>query len=470
MKKLSLLLLVLLAGGVCFAQQLPINCATNTPCTQNGPINTKTGDPLWQVGYKLNFNFNQIFGAFGATGLLRGNGPLPNPLTPATYADVAALFTGCSSTTPALGYQGTCVSGGGSGGMVYPGAGIPDSTGTAWGTSYATVGTGSVVLQGVDTATAGNTLTPDCAYSMDKVTATTYLIPAPTQSAPTTASTGGSLAGNTYYYVVTAETSVGQTTVSVQQAINSDADVPPTNGTLTATSGGTLAATTYYVESTWVTASGQTTGATETSLAVAADNVLNVAAPASPPSNATGWNVYVSTGVPFTGTNLTGATVSLTQGSLTVPQTGVTISGGTSGTFDVVVETSAGQHLAFSDATYPTALEVTQSQGSSSVSITLTPPAGLIFKTLSAVNTTSAYRITALPDLTIGDQIEAAGNAEGTLAAPTGLSFNYDGTFQFASGSSPTTFYARAYIAADSAWTPWAEIVCTGLEQADGFD
>ena len=445
MKKLSLLLLVLLAGGVCFAQQLPINCATNTPCTQNGPINTKTGDPLWQVGYKLNFNFNQIFGAFGATGLLRGNGPLPNPLTPATYADVAALFTGCSSATPALGYQGTCVSGGGSGGMVYPGAGIPDSTGTAWGTSYATTGSGDVVLstsptlvtpalgtpsaivltngtglpiagltglgtgvgtalgvntgsagsfvvnggalgtpssgvgtnitgvdaasvggytlpctvptmvsgdyltnngtacswgavssafsaltsgtntaaamlvgtgatlgptgtgtvsaneingviQGVTTATAGNTLTPDCAYSMDKVTATTYLIPAPTQSAPSTASTGGSLAGNTYYYVVTAETSVGQTTVSVQQAINSDADVPPTNGTLTATSGGTLAATTYYVESTWVTASGQTTGATETSLAVAADNVLNVAAPASPPSNATGWNVYVSTG------------------------------------------------------------------------------------------------------------------------------------------------------------------------------
>ena len=144
MKKLPLLLLVLLTGGVCFAQRLPINCATNTPCTQNGPINTKTGDPLWQVGYKINSNFNQIFGAFGATGLLRGNGPLPNPLTPATYADVAALFTGCSSTTPALGYQGTCVSGGGS--MVYPGAGIPLSTGTAWGTSYATTGTGDVVL------------------------------------------------------------------------------------------------------------------------------------------------------------------------------------------------------------------------------------------------------------------------------------------------------------------------------------
>lgn len=68
----------------------------------------------------------------------------------------------------------------------------------------------------------------------------------------------------------------------------------PTNGALTATSGGTLAATTDYVESTWVNANGETVGSTETSLAVAADNVLNVAAPASPPASATGWNVYVS--------------------------------------------------------------------------------------------------------------------------------------------------------------------------------
>lgn len=69
----------------------------------------------------------------------------------------------------------------------------------------------------------------------------------------------------------------------------------PTNGALSATAGGTLAATTYYVRSTWVNASGETLGATETSLAVAANNVLNVAAPASPPTGATGWNVYVST-------------------------------------------------------------------------------------------------------------------------------------------------------------------------------
>ncbi len=70
---------------------------------------------------------------------------------------------------------------------------------------------------------------------------------------------------------------------------------PPTNGALTETAGGTLSATTYYVQSTWVTAAGETLPSTETSLAVAANNVLNVAAPGSPPTGATGWNVYVST-------------------------------------------------------------------------------------------------------------------------------------------------------------------------------
>ena len=170
------------------------------------------------------------------------------------------------------------------------------------GASLTYSGTGSVnasevagVIKAVNTAAAGNTLTPNCTYSLNKITATVYEIAAPTQSAPTTSSTGGSLAGNTYYYVVTSETSIGQSTASGQQAITSDTDSPPTNGALTSTSGGTLAATTDYVRSTWVTASGQTTGATETSLAVAADYVLNVAAPSSPPANATGWNVYVST-------------------------------------------------------------------------------------------------------------------------------------------------------------------------------
>jgi hypothetical protein len=70
---------------------------------------------------------------------------------------------------------------------------------------------------------------------------------------------------------------------------------PTANGALTATAGGGLAAATYYVRSTWVTPSGETTATPETSLAVVANNVVNVAAPASPPAAAIGWNVYVST-------------------------------------------------------------------------------------------------------------------------------------------------------------------------------
>ncbi|HXP07567.1 MAG TPA: hypothetical protein VN828_03685 [Acidobacteriaceae bacterium] len=66
---------------------------------------------------------------------------LPAPPYPnAAGAEAAfALLTGCGTTgnvfQPAT---GTCV--GQTGGMVYPGAGVPNSTGSAWGTSY-TVGT-----------------------------------------------------------------------------------------------------------------------------------------------------------------------------------------------------------------------------------------------------------------------------------------------------------------------------------------
>ena len=330
--RIALLGALLLAPAAALAQvQTPVYCnaSTSTACnTASNPGNGTQGDPAWlafgkvnswgtQLGLFANDPANEVLATpNGSTGIpsLRAlvSADLPAalstvtsvngssiPATAGTLFGSSGAFTvgDClevASASPLEAKDAGAACGSGSG-MVYPSAGIPDSTGTAWGTSYATVGTGSVVLQGVDIETAGNTLTPDCAYSMDKVTATTYLIQAPTQSAPTTASTGGSLAGNTYYYVVTAETSVGQTTASGQQAITSDTDSPPTNGALTSTSGGTLAATTDYVRSTWVTASGQTTGATETSLAVAADYVLNVAAPSSPPANATGWNVYVST-------------------------------------------------------------------------------------------------------------------------------------------------------------------------------
>ncbi|MGG6461389.1 baseplate J/gp47 family protein [Solilutibacter silvestris] len=98
----------------------------------------------------------------------------------------------------------------------------------------------------------------------------------------------------------------------------------PTNGALTASAAGALAAATYYVKSTWVTASGETLGSAETSLAVGANNVLNVAAPSSPPPGATGWNVYVSTS---TGTETKQNASTIALGTAWVEPTSGLISG-----------------------------------------------------------------------------------------------------------------------------------------------
>jgi hypothetical protein len=76
----------------------------------------------------------------GVTGLL----PVANGGTgTATPALVAGTNVSITGTWP---NQTINSSGGGGGGMVYPGAGIPLSTGIAWGTSYNTTGTGDVVL------------------------------------------------------------------------------------------------------------------------------------------------------------------------------------------------------------------------------------------------------------------------------------------------------------------------------------
>ena len=91
----------------------------------------------------------------GSTGLT----PATATTGAVTLAGTLAVASGGTGTaTPSL-VAGTNVSitgtwpnqtinssGGGGGGMVYPGAGIPLSTGSAWGTSYNSTGTGDVVL------------------------------------------------------------------------------------------------------------------------------------------------------------------------------------------------------------------------------------------------------------------------------------------------------------------------------------
>ena len=91
----------------------------------------------------------------GTTGLTTSGGPITAAGTITLAGTLAVLNGGTGTSTPAL-VAGTNVtitgtwpnqtinsSGGGS--MTYPGAGIANSTGSAWGTSYTTTGTGTVV-------------------------------------------------------------------------------------------------------------------------------------------------------------------------------------------------------------------------------------------------------------------------------------------------------------------------------------
>lgn len=68
----------------------------------------------------------------------------------------------------------------------------------------------------------------------------------------------------------------------------------PAAPSLSQVAGGSLGATTYYVKITYTSPAGETTASAESSLAVAANNLLVVSSPAASGA-ATGYNVYVST-------------------------------------------------------------------------------------------------------------------------------------------------------------------------------
>ena len=71
---------------------------------------------------------------------------------------------------------------------------------------------------------------------------------------------------------------------------------PASPPTLSAAAGGALQATQYFARATYVTATGETAASLESTLLVAANNLLQVALPSADQLGlATGWNVYVGT-------------------------------------------------------------------------------------------------------------------------------------------------------------------------------
>lgn len=89
---------------------------------------------------------------------------------------------------------------------------------------------------------------------------------------------------------------------------------------------------------------------------------------------------------------------------------------------------------------------------------------------LTSINTTDAYRITATPDLIVGDRIEVLSAVGGPVSDVT---INPDATFTIASGSGVTSFDIRIWSITDQEWGPPATqtvgLNCTSalIDQAD---
>jgi hypothetical protein len=94
MMKRLLALAFLLFCGAAYGQQQQILCnlATLTPCTPTWSNYGVIGEKAANGFGKTNANVSQLYSMFGVSGLLRGNGSVPNPLTAATGADVLAAL------------------------------------------------------------------------------------------------------------------------------------------------------------------------------------------------------------------------------------------------------------------------------------------------------------------------------------------------------------------------------------------
>ena len=150
---MKVLRLLLLLPSLALAQQQFISFGT-------GP-NSNTGTTLYAGGQLINQNFSQLYGEFGAVGLLKGQGPAPQPLIPATATDVISLWSSatypCNSTTY-LRADGYCAPATGSGG----GAGTVTSVAITVPSGFTVTGSpitggGTLAIGGILNTTAGGT-------------------------------------------------------------------------------------------------------------------------------------------------------------------------------------------------------------------------------------------------------------------------------------------------------------------------
>lgn len=155
-------------------------------------------------------------------------------------------------------------------------------------------------------------------------------------------------------------------------------------------------------------------------------------------------------GAVIAGANFSSATVEIRQGAVVVEQT-VTAQDDDEITFNVVFDLSPDPSLRFGAATLAV---INDDEQEDTIGITIEPPSGNLYVDVGTPNSEADNRITAVPDIESGDQIEARG--EGGGAAPAGLTLNADVTFSFSSGNTPAAFDVRVWDVSDATWGAWA--------------
>ena len=298
---------------------------------------------------------------------------------------------------------------------------------------------------------------------------------APTLGTVTTAATGGTLGSGQYTYWVTAYDSAGaETNASNSQTVSIGSGSTNSNATTWSAVPGAAGYKVYLQDlapgSLFVSYDvGNVTSFTNTAYDETANGTPTAVATIPTINTAASTITEGATAVPVAAVAFDSTlTIALQQNGISVEQT-VTYETSTTATLDVVTSAN-GQHLAYAtgvdDPVYPTTAVATTISGSTGLPlpVILTPPAGLIFQTLGTLHPNPAMRISALPDLVPGDQLEFAGDSSGTTPPPAGTVPHADGSFE-----ASADFWVRAYIQADAAWTPWTLITVSPAQPGQGF-
>lgn len=152
-------------------------------------------------------------------------------------------------------------------------------------------------------------------------------------------------------------------------------------------------------------------------------------------STQTGWAVN--------GSDFDDATVEIRQGAVEIAQT-VTGQTATAITCSTVFDAGVGPHLKYGSATLAV---INGDAQDDTIAIGILAPSGRSFVDLTTPNPTAANRITAVPDLASGDQLEIRNVQGGTIAD---VNVNSDATFDV--DEAVTAFDVRAWDSSDQAW------------------